>query len=159
EQIADSCIQLFEFAPISRKQATRFAVTSGHSEFAQTIEKIARTLELARRENRISAFEMQEISKDASRVLRDIWDKRMSSLWEVMGWYVVPLYSTILECMEAAEQSLAGIGSVWIQRIEQFRPLASPEKETYVLADHSTLREVLRNLFSNAKHAVTGLQD
>ena len=117
EQIADSCVRLFEFA---------------------------------RRQNRISRAEMNKIAFDASRIHRGIWDN--SPLLEVLAWYVVPLYSTIIESMVVAEQSLTQFGSVWTEEIHRIQSLLHQGKEVYVLADHSILREMMRNLFSNARH-------
>jgi hypothetical protein len=160
EQIAEACRRLFSFSPVAPDRAGRFAVKNGHSEFEKTVSRMAKTVERARRENRISAAEMEKLVEDASQVQRDIWEEqaspleeRVSPVMDVLSWYVVPLYDTIVSSMTSAELALSKYGQVWSNEIRRFTLLQNTE-EIYVLADSSKLKELLRNLFLNARHSL-----
>jgi len=156
EEIAEAVRQMMVFTPASRENGGRYAAEPGLPGFTEDVKRLGDVFQKIRVDNQVSKLDLQELTRLRNRIAYDFWDPN-SHLRQHLFRYIVPLREWTDNALESANETLRslGFGEVW--NVERKKLEAWP-LGWKVLMDRHLLREVLRNIFSNVRHAFDGYQ-
>jgi len=165
QDIAGSASELFFVTPTTRSQLARYTASLDEPGFAHDIVRLGDLLQQIRMDARVSELQLEEILNLRRKIFEDLWDE-FSLLRREIARYVVPLPAAIEEAAIWANKMLERIGfaDVWtfesrrLDDSQTARDAASRRDEPtwYVLVDPQLLKQVLRNIFYNARHNFRG---
>ncbi len=156
--IADAVNRLFFFSLGSAEKAERFLATPDRPGFAADVTAFGDSLQSIRRDKLVSITDRDKLTELRRVILRDLWNDK-SLLRETLARYVAPLEPTIVVALEAAcktfrEKPYSG---VWDKQIDRLTALPREEWH-YALIEPLLLREVMKNIFTNARHNLKGIR-
>jgi orotate phosphoribosyltransferase len=154
EEIAEAVRQMTVFAPTSKENGGRYASEPRLPGFSEDVKRLGDLFQKIRVENQVSLQEIQELTQLRNQIAFDLWDPA-SHLRQMLLRYIVPLREVVDGALITANTTLRdlGFGEVWE---EQRKKLSAWPHEWKVLMERHLLREVLRNIFSNVRHAFAG---
>jgi orotate phosphoribosyltransferase len=158
QTVADAVNRLFFFSPGSAEKAERFLAAPDKPGFAADVVAFGDSLQAIRRDKWVSPLESEELTELRRVILRDLWAD-ISLLRATLSRYVVALEPTLVLALLAARRSFRKLPfvKVWDKQIAKWARVPKSDWH-YVLVEPLVLREVLKNVLTNVRHTLEGVE-
>lgn len=127
------------------------------SQFEEDVKAMASILLKVRQNNAFGTGDVYEFSERLDRIDGDLWNYTGSQLLRSLCHFIQPLDSKIREALKDAAQTVKAYNNAELLRSVENAVFEGfiPDASYFVLCEPALLSEMLRNIFTNIRHAAS----